>query len=143
MTPRSLFRLGTLPITLAAGAHCAAGIVDAVRPTFFVPGSLARLAMESSHMALTDRTTLWSAWLGFMIGFGLGVAAFSLLLYLVATHRFELFREPGFAWLTLFATGVLFVVSARYWFFAPTISIGTSWICFAASLGWQRVARGR
>jgi hypothetical protein len=125
---------------LAASAHFLAGLVDAVRPTFFVPGALARLAMEHAHMALTDRTTLWSAWLGFMIGFGLGVAAFSFLLYLVATHRFELFREREFAGVTLFATGVLFVVSARYWFFAPTISIGTSWLCFAAALGWQRVA---
>lgn len=132
-----LFRIGAWSMMLAAGGHFIAGLVDAIRPTVFVPvDPAAQAAMRSTHMALTARTDMWSAWLGFNIGFGLGIAAFAYLVDVIARRQPALMRERAVLVAVLLVTAVLFATSIRYWFFAPSTALGVSLVCFA--LGAQK-----
>lgn len=135
MTAKTYFRLGTFPMILFGGVHFLLALGDAVRPTFFVPvDESARVAMEATHIALTSRMSVWPAWRGFHISHGLGVGLLGLLLFLVASSRFKFVHDStAFVLIALFASGVLLATSLAFWFYAPSIGMAVSFVCFAVA----------
>ena len=72
-----------------------------------------------------------SAWLGFNIGFGLGVFAFGLLCLLVATHDFKLVERIGaIRPLTIAVSATYFAISIGFFFSGPAIITGIATVCF-------------
>jgi hypothetical protein len=94
-----------------------------------------RRSMTTTGMRLAPwRTNMWRAWLGFNISHGIGIAAFFLMLSLVAVHDFRLVRQLAFP-IPMAATvaAVYTVLGWRFWFYAPAILAGTSMTLFITS----------
>jgi hypothetical protein len=137
----SWFIAGTIPLMVAGGAHALGALVDTVRPTFFHPiDTSVRATMEGTGIRLRhmfpggsgSRPSMWRAWLGFNISHGLGIFAFNLLCLLIATYDFTLVEEIGaLRPLTIAVSGAYFILSLRFWFYAPAIASGVATACFA------------
>ena len=77
---------------------------------------------------------MWNAWLGFNISHSVGLFLFgaaAIWLAMNLTNYSEL-TKPG---LVILVAGsvVYLVLSLRFWFYAPTISIAIATVCFAVA----------
>ncbi len=131
---KAWFIVGTITLILAGGLHALLALRDTVDPTAFAPidGSV-KTAMEGTGVRLVGEATpsMWSAWLGFNIGFGLGVFAFGLLCLLVATHDFKLVERIGaIRPLTIAVSATYFAISIGFFFSGPAIITGIATVCF-------------
>ena len=134
------FAAGSIAFVVAGAIHGLASLIDTVRPRFFAPIEPSVLpALERTGIRFRElfpggagRPSMWRAWLGFNIGHGLGLLAFGALCLLVSVHDFDLVEEiDAMRPLTLAVSAAYLVVSLRFWFYAPTLLLGTGTICFA------------
>lgn len=132
---RLLFQVGAAVYAFLGGVHLLGIIVDMVRPQFFTPRhDDVRQAMRGSSLALTDRTSMWRAWLGFNASHGLGALFFGLVLFMIAAQDFDLVLSLRFLMPLAVSMAVAYtVLSIRFWFYAPTVASAIATACFAAS----------
>jgi hypothetical protein len=87
--------------------------------------------MALSRLRLTDRTTVWRAWVGFNLSHSLGAILFGL--YIVITGRNEVAYqlEAPLAVPLACGIGVVYVYLARgYWFSIPLAGTTISLVLF-------------
>jgi hypothetical protein len=129
---RALFIAGLAPIGLAGVAHAIAALV---RPSLFAP-TLDGLpeALAASPLEIDPHTIAWDAYLGFALTTGLGIAAVSALLLVLAIRHFDIVR--GSFWVPTFALGFAAMsttIAIHYWFWLPAAACGASTILLAAA----------
>ncbi|MGH2714475.1 MAG: LIC_13387 family protein [Thermoleophilaceae bacterium] len=137
------FVAGTIPFMLAGGVHALATLLDAVRPTFFSPIERSVLpALEGTGIRFRElfpggsgaTPSMWRAWLGFNISHGLGLFTFGLLCLIIGIYDFALVEDVDpIRPLTIAVSAAYLVLSLRFWFYVPTITIGVGTACFAVA----------
>jgi hypothetical protein len=142
-TARILFEVATVPFILGGGVHALGALIDTRRPTFF---ETTKEGLSSEMLAAGVRLrgmfpgtlgrswSLWRAWLGFNISHGLGAATFGLTMLILALHNYRLVQQiSAIHPLAIAASAAYFLVSLRYWFYAPTAWCGRGLGCFIAA----------
>jgi hypothetical protein len=137
------FLVGAIAFMLVGGTHALATLVDTIRPTFFAPIERSALpALQDTGVRFRAlfpgrspvTPSMWRAWLGFNISHGLGLFAFGLLCLLICAHDFELVEDAGaIRALTIAVSGAYLVISVRFWFYVPAITIGIGTACFTVA----------
>jgi hypothetical protein len=117
------------------GVHALLTVIDVFRPTHFAPmDDSVRLAMKSTGVRFTrGRAKMWDAWLGFNISHGVG-----LFLFGAAAAWFGLNIERVEVASSVLAIPVVigliyFVLSVRFWFYAPAAGSAVATACFVAA----------
>lgn len=100
-------------------------------------------AMQTSHLVLTRKTTVWRAAKGFNASHSLGVLLFALVFGHLAGWHFDFLQQSVFlvllGMLCLLIYGVL---AWKYWFSIPLYGIALASVLFAAGLvsTWTKFA---
>jgi hypothetical protein len=132
---KRLFEFGALVFVVLGSAHALASMVDVFRPFLFTPvdEEVKRVMMDSTIL-ITDRTSLWDAWLGFNISHGYGVFFFGLITFLSARHNFDyvLSFKPLLP-LTIFMPLGYLIMALFFWFYLPALGCTLGLICFVLS----------
>ena len=100
--------------------------------------------MREISPVVTDETTMWRAWIGFNVGFGLGAMTHGLVYgFLAIVHSRILFGSRFLLASGLLMTGGFTLLGRRYLFRIPTLCFCASLACFVASIVADRFARAR
>ena len=129
------FEFGAFVFLLLGSAHALGTIVDLFRPFLFTPvDPQVKLMMRDATMLITDRTSLWKAWLGFNLSHGYGVFFFGLTTWLLAHDNFRsvIKLRPLFP-LILFMSLSYLIMAVSFWFYAPALGCALGFSCFAIS----------
>ena len=140
--PRALLLTGAL-IFFALGAyHGVLTLRDLSAPRAFTPtDENVRLAMQKSRLALSPAINLWDAWLGFNLSHSLGLLLFGGSLIAIAWLHFPVFvSNPSIQVTALVVAAAYFVLSVRFWFWAPTFATGICLACFLEAFLMLRAA---
>jgi hypothetical protein len=135
---RLLFLIGSTLFATLGLAHGLLTLRDLRTPRAFTPvDDHVRVAMIEARLRLAPQTTMWSAWLGFNLSHGLGLAIFGGLLTALALGDFELIEESSLLKASAIVVAVLyFLMAIRFWFWVPAIVSAIGAVCFlAAALG--------
>lgn len=90
-----------------------------------------RVAMQATSPAISRRTTMWQAWIGFNASHSIGAMVFAAFMLLLTLRHMDFLRaNPAFAWLALANAAAWFAVGCRYWFRTPLTGIGVAGGCF-------------
>ena len=116
------------------GLHALLATLDIFRPrNFTATDDSVRLAMTSTTVRFSRRrANLWDAWLGFNISHGIGMLLFGAIAVWLGVSRNVLLTPVILALLTIIAL-LYFVLSVRFWFYAPALGSGIATACFAAA----------
>jgi hypothetical protein len=131
MLPQLLIIVGAMLFGLLGTVHLAY--------TFFTNKFDARDAsttarMKATTLVLTNRTTLWKAWIGFNASHSLGILLFSAVYLLLAIGHMPLLRRsPALVWLPVLGGAGYLVLALCYWFRTPLIGAGIATACFVAA----------
>ncbi len=115
--------------------HGLLSVLDVFRPSQFTPlDDSVRLAMKSTSVRfLRARAQVWDAWLGFNISHSLGMFLFGAAAIWLGVNL-ERVEVPKAALAIPVIIGLIYLVlSARFWFYAPTIGYIVAVACFAAA----------
>ena len=132
---RKLLGMGAAIFFLMGLVHIIGALIDIFRPFLYTPADYrVKEMMIESTMLITGRTSLWKAWLGFNISHGLGISAFSLVIFMIAWKKYSYFIEikPLFPAI-LFIIFIYFLICIFFWFYLPAIGIGIVLCLFIAS----------
>lgn len=129
---RYFFQLGTVPFIVGGFLHALGSVGDVVQPRLFTPiNDEVRRLMSQTGLRLTQRTSMWLAWLGFNISQGLGAFAFGLICLFISIHDFTLVTAlKPFLPFTVFMSLSYFLLAIRFWFYVPAIATGLGTGCF-------------
>ena len=132
---KRLFQFGAVIFLLLGSAHALGSIVDVFRPFLFTPvNKQVKLTMMNSSVLITDRMSLWNAWLGFNISHGYGVFFFGLIALLLARDNFGYvirFR-PLFPLVIVMSLGYL-LMALVFWFYLPAMGCALGFGSFVLS----------
>jgi len=91
-------------------------------------------AMKGTSPLLTNRTSVWDAWMGFNGSHSLGAMAIAIFYILLAATHMEVIRETRAFILLAVLIGLSYLVLAiKYWFRVPLIGILIATLCFIIS----------
>jgi hypothetical protein len=130
-----LLLIGGSIFAFMGGGHALLSVADVFRPTQFTPmDDAVRLAMKSTGVRLSrGRANLWDAWLGFNISHGIGVFLFGAAAVWLGLN---LERGDVARWMLVVLSSIgliYFLLSVRFWFFAPAIGSAVATACFVAA----------
>ncbi len=121
-TAQITFIAGTVPFIYLGAMHAIIAFKDIEHPNYFTPlNDKVRSMMQETTLRITNKTSMWKAWLGFNISHGLGIFTFGiimLLLGLLCFDQLKLMAPIAIA----FSTTYLWL-SVKFWFNKPTIGI--------------------
>jgi len=132
---RYLFLAGATPVVVLGAAHACLTPRRPGLPTGLSPADphLAEL-MSQTRLRLTPRTDMWRAWVGFNYSHGLGLMVLGGLVLLSGSS--ELLFATGAAILVpfaFFASAIYLLLAIKYWFRAPILGCGLSFLLFLCS----------
>jgi hypothetical protein len=132
MIAQLLFIFGALVFIALGGAHVVLTVRDALRPRHLAPkNEHVQELMARTTLKLTDRATVWKAWLGFNFSHALGLVVFGVLSLLIAVYDFELMlRLQPLLLLTIVVAAVYVLLAIRYWFAGPALGATVGLVCF-------------
>ncbi len=132
MTAQLLFVFGTLTFIVLGGVHLVLIVRDALRPRHLAPrDEQVQKLMARTTLKLTDRTTVWKAWLGFNFSHALGLVVFGVILLLIVVYDFELMlRLQPLLLLTIVVAAFYVLLAIRYWFAGPALGATVGLVCF-------------
>jgi len=91
-------------------------------------------AMKGTSPILTERTTMWDAWIGFNGSHSLGAIFIAVFYILLASTHMQVIRETKSFVLLAVLIGISYLYLAiKYWFRIPLIGILIATICFVVS----------
>lgn len=127
---------GAVPFLMLGGSHVILALRDFSLPRTFTPTDEGvRHAMQKSVVAMSPRSNLWDAWMGFNLSHGLGLVLFSGGLIFVAWRHFSLFAHSQFMQAAaLVVSAAYFVIAARFFFREPAVGAALGFACFSASV---------
>jgi len=129
------FEFGAIVFLLLGSSHALGTLVDLFRPFLFTPVDLqVKQTMMDSTILITDRTSLWKAWLGFNLSHGYGVFFFGLITLLLARNNFGyvIKLRPLFP-LTIFMSLSYLLMAVAFWFYIPALGCALGFGGFAVS----------
>ena len=126
---------GGFVFVVMGGVHVLLSVVDVARPTQFTPTDDAvRLAMRSTTVRFSRaRANLWEAWLGFNISHGLGMLLFGAAAAWLGFHADQIAPSRSVLAVPVAIGLVYFLLSVRFWFYAPAAGSGVATACFVAA----------
>jgi len=90
---------------------------------------------KASYSRITDQTTLWNGGVGFHISHSIGLLFFGLFYLALSIDNAELITSSAiFSILIILIPLVYLFLSIKYWFIAPTVSIGLACFCYVLGL---------
>ena len=91
--------------------------------------------MKQSFPRLTNKTTLWKAWVGFNASHSTGAIFIGLINIILAIQYFEILRQ-SYLLLSLNILTIAFYLflAKRYWFKIPFTGILITLLCFIAAI---------
>ncbi len=91
--------------------------------------------MKQSFPRLTNKTTLWKAWIGFNASHSVGAIFIGLINIILAIQYFEILRQ-SYLLLSLNILTIAFYLflAKRYWFKIPLTGILITLLCFIAAI---------
>ncbi|MCU0848776.1 MAG: hypothetical protein MUD12_12895 [Spirochaetes bacterium] len=91
------FKIGSCIFMLMGLGHFLGTAVDVFTPFLFTPVDCrVKEMMAGAAILITDRTTLWDAWLGFNLSHGLGVFLFGFIFLSLARRDYGLITGERF-----------------------------------------------
>ncbi|HRI62150.1 MAG TPA: hypothetical protein PK228_20560 [Saprospiraceae bacterium] len=104
--------------------------------TFFTNRFLAKdpetvQGMKNTHPLLTNRTTMWDAWVGFNASHSMGAIFLGIINIILASQYLYVLKD-SFSMLLLTMVTVLFYLflAKKYWFKIPLAGIAVATICY-------------
>lgn len=98
--------------------------------------------MREVSPVITDETTMWRAWIGFNVGFGMGAMLHGLVYaFLAVAHARLLFGSRFLLAAGFLMSGGFTALSRRYLFKIPAFCFGVSLACYVASIVLARFDR--
>ncbi len=130
-----LFIAGTIPFIVLGAIHWIYTFMDMKSPRKFAPRDAATLtAMQNTSMRLTDKTTMWKAWMGFHHSHSIGAIVFGLIFLILAVQDFgALVSNTILMRLATVVPLIYLWVGVRFWFRIPTTGIAMSAVCMIAA----------
>lgn len=90
--------------------------------------------MKNTSLRLTDKTTVWKAWIGFNASHSAGAIFFGLINTILAAKYFYIVENSFILSLLTIITSFFYLwLAGKYWFTIPFISILIAVCCFVAS----------
>lgn len=130
-----LLVIGGAIFALIGGGHALLSIADVFRPRQLSPmDDSVRLAMKSTGVRLTrGGANMWDAWLGFNISHGMGVFLFGAAVCWVGLTWNTVELARSILMLPVIIGLIYFVLSVRFWFYAPAVGSAIASACFVAA----------
>ena len=130
----SLLILGGAVFIALGGTHAIYMLLDLRYPRRLAPADPALVqAMSNSAVRITrGGTDMWRVWVGVNFTHSLGLLLFGSVAIWVGT-RLNTFSAPGVMPALILIGCMYFVLSYRYFFTTPTISLAVGTVCFAAA----------
>lgn len=107
--------------------------------TFFTNRFLAKNSetvegMKNTHPLLTNRTTMWNAWVGFNASHSMGAIFFGVINIILASQYLYVLKDSFSMLLLTFVTGLFYLYLAKeYWFKIPLIGIAVAVVCYGVA----------
>ena len=126
---------GAVPFLMLGASHVILALRDLSLPRTFTPTDEGvRHAMRKSVVAMSPRSNLWDAWMGFNLTHGLGLVLFGGGIIFVAWRHFSVFAQSPFMQAaTLVVAAAYFVIAARFFFREPAVGAALGFACFSVS----------
>lgn len=127
--------IGGSIFALMGVVHGLLAVVDVFRPTRFAPADDAvRLAMKSTGVRFSrGRANVWDAWLGFNISHGLGLLLFGAGAAWLGWSIEDVAITRSALTLLVGIGLIYFLLSVRFWFWAPAVGTAVATACFVAA----------
>lgn len=129
---RYVFQLGALPFIVLGFLHTVYSLADVINPRRITPrNDQVRILMSETTLRLTNRSTMWLAWLGFNISHGIGALFFGLIFILIAQYDFKIILAiKPLMLLAVFMSASYLALAVKFWFYIPIIGCAIGFICF-------------
>jgi len=130
-----LFIIGGFIFAIMGGVHALLSVIDVFRPTQFAPmDDSVRLAMKSTGVRFfTGRANVWDAWLGFNISHGLGMFLFGAAAVWLGRNLEHVEVARAVLAIPVVIGLAYFLLSVRFWFYAPAVGSAIATACFVAA----------
>ncbi|CAN5206453.1 hypothetical protein BH09BAC1_BH09BAC1_18820 [soil metagenome] len=131
MAAQYLWQIGSVIIAVMAGLH--------LQMTFFSNKFSSRnekmvADMKTSHPNLTNKMTMWNAWIGFNATHSMGGIFIGVINFYLAARYFEVLQADHFFFIFNIITISFFVWLAKtYWFRTILIGVSLVWLCYVAA----------
>jgi len=131
--------IGGLIFVVMGVVHGLLAVIDVFRPTQFAPmDDSVRHAMRSTTVRfLRARANMWDAWLGFNISHGLGMFTFGSAAVWLGLNVEHFPVSSGALAIPVIIALTYFLLSIRFWFYAPAVASAIATALFAAAW-WNR-----
>ncbi|MGH3090350.1 MAG: LIC_13387 family protein [Rubrobacteraceae bacterium] len=94
-----------------------------------------RKSMRETSPVVTNETDMWRCWIGFNVGFSMGLMLHGLIYgFLAIAHSNLLFGSPYLLVVGLLMAGGFVALSKAYLFSAPFVITGISLACYVAGI---------
>ncbi len=132
---RYIFLAGALPFVVLGVLHALMTPRTPLQSKGLSPrDSALREAMARETVLLTQRTTLWLAWVGFNFSHSLGAVIFGVVVLLVGRSQASFQDQAGvFLPFAVLVCAIYFLLAIRYWFRTPIVVIALAGVCFITS----------
>lgn len=136
MMAQLLLFAGAVPFLVLGVGHGISALRDLSLPRTFTPTDEdVRRAMRKSVVAMSPRSNLWDAWMGFNLTHALGLVSFGGGSIFVAWRHFSDFAQSPFMQAAALAVAaVYFIIAARFFFREPAVGAALGFACFSASV---------
>lgn len=131
LTAKILWTTGSLILTFLGSLH--------LYYTFFSNKFSSRNGkmveeMKTSSPILTNKTTMWKAWIGFNASHGSGAMFIGIInLYMALQYFAVMCSDPFFFLFGIITLGFYAWLAKKYWFNIPSTGILISLVCFILS----------
>jgi hypothetical protein len=131
MVAKYLWEIGSIAIMLLAGTH--------LYFTFFTDKFSSRNTklvedMQSSSPILTNKLTMWSAWIGFNASHSMGGIFIGIINLYLAIRYFSILQSDHFFFIFNILTITFYVwLATKYWFKTPLRGLTITLACYCAS----------
>lgn len=132
---RWLFVAGALPYLILGAAHAVHTPRGVDERKGLSPADRALpSAMAASPLALTRRTDVWRAWVGFNYSHSLGVVLIGVVVLLIGRDAATYAAQgPAFRPLAIVTSAAYLLLASRYWFRTPIAGCALSLGLFVAA----------
>ena len=131
MVAKYLWEIGSIAIMLLAGTH--------LYFTFFTNKFSSRNTrliedMQSSSPILTNKLTMWNAWIGFNASHSMGGIFIGIVNLYLAIRYFSILQSDHFFFIFNILTITFYVwLATKYWFKTPLRGLTITLACYCAS----------
>lgn len=132
-----LFISGTAPFIVLGLIHWIYTFMLMRKPGKLSPrDDSARVAMQNTHLRITNQNTMWNAWIGFNHSHSIGAVFFGLIYLVMALQDFNaLAANTILIRIAVIVPLIYLWVAIRFWFRIPMIGIAAGAACLLTSFG--------